>query len=333
MIKGEEISIKVHCIISCLCEAIREQTSIDYRPFYFGLWDAPFDVTEEGEFTYYQHDLNHDHYFKHYEALFGAKVHEWYDHSVGSDTNFAYLQQLVKEAHSERYVVAQIDMSLMPERENKFNQKPFPHFLILRKTSNPDEWDMIDADFRWRGTMPVERIREAFIGNAFGGGFYVEAYELLEAAPEAVDKYFDAVFQHENTLTIQLKAVVKDMGYGHHGRSIEQLARSVRQLPVLAIRKYSYEHALMYFLDETDEDQGSFESYCDMIEELVKGYHQVQYLAIKMGMTKNGKQLALVLEKLEEMDETETRIKQEVYRLYQIWHRQKLKHSQHTICS
>lgn len=324
MIKGEEVSIKVHCIVSSLCEVIREQSHIDYRPFYFGLWDAPFDVTVEGEFTYYQHDLNHQHYYTSFERLFGAKVHVWYDFEAGCEANFTRLKDLVEHSPQERYVAAQIDMSLMPERENKFSQKPFPHFLILRSTSEEQEWLMIDADFRWRGVVPVHKVKEAFVGNAFGGGFYVDANELQEAAPQRVEEYAAAVFRKENALTMRLKEIIEEMVRGRNGLSIEQLTQAVRQLPVLAIRKYSYEHALMYFLDETDEDDSMFETYCDRIEELVKGYHQVQYMCIKMGMTKNGKLLEGVLSKLEEMDRIEASIKQEVQRLYHIWRRKML---------
>ena len=50
-----------------------------------------------------------------------------------------------------------VDMSLLPERENKFHQKPFPHYLMISKTEKEEEWFMLDPDFRWEGNMEREK--------------------------------------------------------------------------------------------------------------------------------------------------------------------------------
>ncbi|MCR2807143.1 DUF6005 family protein [Paenibacillus soyae] len=315
----EEVSIKVHCIVSCLCEVLRERSGIDYRPFYMGLWDAPFDVTESGEVTYYQHDLDHSHYYEWFEDLFGAKVTEWYDKDLPAENNLATMLRLIEECPPDRYVMAQIDMSFLPERDNKFHQKPFPHFLMLAHTEDPEEWAMIDPDFRWRGTVPRARAVEAFVGNPFGGGFYVDSSRLREASREDVKHYFHTVFHWENGLTEKLKELIRAMASGENGFSIGMIAGAVKQLPVLAIRKYSYEHALMYFIDETGSGGDTFEAYADLVEELVRGFHNVQYLGMKMAMTGSAKLLEQTLAKLEEMDALERRIKCEVYRLYGLW--------------
>ncbi|MFD0588998.1 DUF6005 family protein [Paenibacillus sp. GCM10027627] len=316
---AEEVSIKVHCIVSCLCEVIREKSRIDYRPFYIGLWDAPFDVTDRGEVTYYQHDLDHSHYYEWYEKLFGPPVQVWYDFEKSPEANWETLVELVEEGKDGRFVIAQIDMSLMPERENKFHQKPFPHFLILEKTERADEWHMIDADFRWRGMVDKEKVRHAFVNNTFGGGFVVDAGQLKEAAPEAVKDYFAHVFKWENELTERLGLLLGEMARGENGMDISMMASAVKQLPVLAIRKYSYEHALMYFIEQSGESDESFESYCDLVEEVVKGFHNVQYMGMKMAMTGDAKLLPSLLSKLGEMNETETKIKRELYHLYTAW--------------
>ncbi|MBH5319905.1 Petrobactin biosynthesis protein AsbE [Paenibacillus sp. GSMTC-2017] len=319
----EEVSIKVHCIVSCLCEIVRERSTIDYRPFYFGLWDAPFDVTDRGEVTYYQHDLNHSHYFEWFQMLFGPKVHEWYDQRLSGQDNLDTLLELLKHCPSDRYVIAQIDMSYMPERENKFHQKPFPHFLMLAETDNEDEWNMIDPDFRWRGIVSKSDTINAFLNNTFGGGFYADAQFLEEPTPEMVRNYYKHVFTWKNGLTEKLASLLTEMVHGDNGLDISMIAGSVKQLPVLAIRKYSYEHALMYFIEESGESDETFEAYTDLVEELVKGFHNVQYQGMKMAMTGNKAMLSSILPKLADMGRIETEIKKELHRLYEIWEVQK----------
>lgn len=333
MTKQEEVSIKVHCIVSCLCEVIREQTKLDYRPFYFGLWDAPYDVTESGEFTYYQHDLDHSHYFTWYERLFSAPVVEWYDKEQSKEANWEILLGLLEEDNPGRYVMVQIDLSLMPERDNKFHQKPFPHFLILQKSVEPDKWSMLDPDFRWRGIVEKSQVAHAFLQNSFGGGFYVDAAGLQEPSIAAIDDYFQQVFTFQNGLTASLQTWIPRLAEDE-GRLTEEeggltgkvLELAVRQLPVLAIRKYSYEHALMYFMEETGASDEKFEYYCDLIEEIVQGFHNIQYMAMKMSMSKKANMLTSVLGKLADMDRVETLVKQELNRLYQQWREQ---HSDH----
>lgn len=316
---NEEVSIKVHCIVSCLCEVLREETDIDYRPLYLGLWDAAFDVTEQGEITYYQHDLNHEHYYKWFEQLYGAPVIEWFDKSKSKDDNLERLLDLLEQAAPKRYIMAQIDMSLMPERENKFYQKPFPHFLILAKTTHPDQWMMIDPDFRWRGVVDKARVIQAFLGNSFGGGFYVDANDLRMPTPIAIEQYYKHVFTYHSELTAKLQKLIPQIAQEELGYVRSHLHLAVKQLPVLAIRKYSYEHALMYFVHETGTDDHDHEAYCELVEQLVQGFHQVQYLTMKLAMMNKLSLLPAVMMKLDELYKTEMRIKQELDRLYQHW--------------
>lgn len=321
MTESEEVSIKVHCVVSCLCEVIRRETRLDYRPFYLGLWDADFDVTDQGEITYYQHDLDHSHYYKWYERLFGVPVIEWYNKSLSKRDNLSTLLALIDEAVPGRYIMAQIDMSYLPERENKFHQRPFPHFLILAKSDLHDRWLMLDPDFRWEGTVSKEQVVEAFLNNPFGGGFYVDAAGLSKPTEAAIDQFYREVFTHQNELTSLLLATIPELAAQiYDAASSRRLSLAVKQLPVIAIRKYSYEHALMFFMDEVGESDERFDEFCDLIEQLVQGYNNVQYLVMKMAMVKRSDLLPVLVRRLEEMDGIESRVKREVERLYQLWY-------------
>jgi petrobactin synthase len=324
MRKQEEVSIKVHCIVSCLCEVIRLHSTIDYRPYYIGLWDAPFDVTEQGCITYYQHDLNHTAMYAGFEQLFGAQVIEWYEKTRTSCENLATLLELVETCPPSRRIMVQIDLSLLPERENKFHQKPFPHFLMVERTGTSGEWYVRDPDFRWEGTASSASIIEAFLGNAFGGGFYVDAEQLREPTPAAIDRFFRDVFTPVNELTVTVQERIGMLCRAAGGDALSRLEGVVKQLPVLAIRKYSYEHALMYFIEQSETQTADFEHYAELVEQIVKGFNNVHYQSIKMAMTDSTALLSSVMARLDEINRTESMVKHELCRLYRLWRRQRI---------
>jgi hypothetical protein len=224
------------------------------------------------------------------------------------------------ECPKYRSIVVQIDMSYMPERENKFHQKPFPHFLIISKTEREEEWLMIDPDFRWEGVVQREQVIEAFLQNPFGGGFYIDALSVHPPAPEPLQRFYAASFdKNYNDLTWKLKELIRKMALEQDGYTRTMLVQAVKQLPVIAIRKYSYEHALMYLNDQVGAPYMEFEHWCDKIEQLVQGFSNVQYRAMKLAMTGRTSMLPGILQSLDEMDIVELDIKQEVQRKYLQW--------------
>ena len=57
--------------------------------------------------------------------MYGIKVNEWYDHTKDKDSNVETFLELVENKPENRYVIVMVDMSLLPERENKFHQNRF----------------------------------------------------------------------------------------------------------------------------------------------------------------------------------------------------------------
>ena len=98
----------------------------------------------------------------------------------------------------------------------------------------------------------------------------------------------------------------------------------VKQLPVLAIRKYSYEHALMYFIEQSETQSADFDHYAGLVEQIVKGFNNVRYQSVKMAMTGNKALLSSIMARLDEMNRTETMVKHELYRLYRLWRRRRI---------
>lgn len=149
--------IKVHCFVSCVCEAVK-RAGLDHRPFYFGVWDAKFVVNEKWQLRYHAPEISQEFSRSWFERLYGVTVREWYDPDLTKLENLGMMLDLVERRPETGYVMVMLDMFHLPERENKFNQNPFPHYLMLSKTENPENWFVLDPDYRWQGRSPATRL-------------------------------------------------------------------------------------------------------------------------------------------------------------------------------
>ncbi|MCG7814367.1 DUF6005 family protein, partial [Alteromonas sp. MCA-1] len=145
--------IKVHCFVSCLCECIKASPKVDHRPFYFGVWDAEVVVNKDHMLAYHDESISHDFFIQWYKEIYGVEVSSWYNNEQTKAQNIANLERLLNDATPSQNIMVMLDMYLLPERENKFNQNPFPHYVMLKKTEDTERWLMMDPDFRWEGEV------------------------------------------------------------------------------------------------------------------------------------------------------------------------------------
>lgn len=181
---------------------------------------------------------------------------------------------------------------------------------------------MIDADFRWEGTLPTERIRQSIIDNPFAGAFSFASDALQQPSGAAVQRYFTASMRDDNPYMTEIKVLVERL---HREGQWGTMVKAVRQLPVLAIRKYAYEHGFAYFKENgatmTDE---TFEQLCVDIDTLVKGFTTVQFRVMKGATLKQSSFIDDALRKLAELDELEGDIKRQLRTAYEQWSMQQL---------
>lgn len=118
---------------------------------------------------------------------------------------------------------------------------------------------------------------------------------------------------------MKLKELIIKMAGGEDGYTLSKLIAGVKQIPVLSIRKYSYEHAFAYFRETLQYSEEEFDYWCDRVENIVQGFTNVQYKAIKMAMTNNTALLSSIVEKLNEIDAIERTIKTELERQFIQW--------------
>ncbi len=315
--------IKVHCFVSCVCEAVKKKEGADHRPYYFGVWDADFDVLENGVLTYHSKRIDHDFFHQWYEMLYGIKLHKWYDEQKTKQENIEGMLRLLENKTSDQYVMVMLDLSKLPERENKFHQSPFPHYVMLEMTENEEEWMMYDPDFRWEGVLPKDRILAAIEDPSAKGGYYFDASTIIVPSSETVEAYFNTCIKHgSNPMTEAVRKIIDLHTAGDEKYPPSGLTLALRELPVLAIRKYAYEHAFAFFWKALQNDEDSFEAWCDEIERLVKGYTAIQYRAMKLAMTGNMLLKDEITTKLEEQNLLEFKIKRGLQESFEAWVKQ-----------
>ena len=333
--------VKVHCFVSCICDIIKPHPLVDHRPFYFGVWDAEIVINQQHQLDYHSETLNHDNFRHWYKALYSVDVSPWYDKTLSKSENLNKLTSLVENKPDHQRVMVMIDMYRLPERENKFNQNPFPHYVMLETTDNPDQWMMLDPDFRWEGIIAKDKILNAVASPAVEGGYIFDSQQIQASQPQAIKAYYlDSFNADHNPMTDAVRNVVN-----HHVENAlwQALPDALKQLPVLAIRKYAYEHGIAFFLLEkgvdldvynpsdldSDLDQNAlevarFEEQCVVIEQLVESYKLVQYRAMKLAKpeTSDDDRAILVQEITEILDQQDARefsIKQHLNALFVEW--------------
>ncbi|PZD95403.1 Petrobactin biosynthesis protein AsbE [Paenibacillus sambharensis] len=314
----KDIRINVHCLVSCYCDIVKRRSGVDYRPFYFNVWDAAFDVTEEGNLTYYANPASLDFYHLWVEKLFGLCPVDWYAALHSPEAGAERLSELLEERPDYRFVMPHLDMFYLPDRDTRFDLKPFPHYVFVELVSDDSgQLLMYDPDFRWEGLVPRNQVMGAFINNPDPGGWYIDAETVKEPSPTLIKAYFDAGFNRDaNELTDRLREIVTA---ADRNGSASSLTAAVKHLKVIVIRKYSYDYALMYFHDHLELPAEHYEQWAQTIRDLVQLFTSVQFLCVKMAMTGQSALLAQILAKLDEADRTERLLKLEIERLMQEW--------------
>ncbi|WP_136683902.1 DUF6005 family protein [Falsirhodobacter xinxiangensis] len=309
----EPIDIKVHCVVSSFCQAVKDK-GIDHRALYIGLWDGQVVVDDRHRLSYHSAGIDHGFYVQWADRLFGLKVARWYDDAADKQTNLATLDRLIADWQPGRYIMPMVDLFLLPQRENKFAQDPFPHYALVQPTDDPAQWLMRDPDFRWEGTLPAADIRSAFLRDSVAGGFVFDGAALHAPTREAITAIYHATLGDDLPLIEAVETILTA-----HETAPEHLETALRELPVIAIRKYAYEHALAIFGDIEGEDWDAFEECCDRIAALHGGFGTVQRHAAAFSRKGDAAELAAARTELDRLRGLERGIKQTLKQWFDRW--------------
>jgi acyl carrier protein len=319
-VHGEDyVDIKVHCFVSSVCHAVK-QKQLDHRPFFFGVWDAGFAVDGRWRLAYHTPEINHDFFRDWFERLYGPEVRKWYRPDAAKEHNLATMLELLERKKPSEYLMVMLDLFHLPERENKFNQNPFPHYLMLENTDDPAVWMVLDPDFRWEGRIEKQKVINAIMQPTVAGGFIFDAADIRKPAVVDLRDYFLACFhEDDNPLTRATRGIVRAHVEGRDGAELAQLATALRELPVISIRKYALEHGFAFFWRSLQLSNAEFDTICDDIEALIQEFKALHYAIMKLSQTGNETLAARVFEKLDVLDAMERSLKGRLAQTYRVW--------------
>lgn len=324
--KGLEVyeDLKIHCVASCLSEIVKRHSQLDHRILYFAVWDAEICVNDRYVLTYHRQDISHTFYTDWYEKIYGMKVDAWYDPGVDKQKNIAKLTQLVENRTPNQHIMVMLDMFKLPERQNEFNKDPFPHYLMLGPTVDPELWMVYDPDYRWEGVIEKARILEAVDRPAVSGGFVFSDASVSPAPANVIRDYIDvSVIWDSNPVTDAIRSVIQAHLAGRDKNreplAIEHLTEALEELPVVQPRKYAYEHGFAFFWRELLLPEPEFDQICDDIEQLAKAYKLVHLQGMKLAATGNKAFAEKALHALDQQDARETSLKQRLKQVYGQW--------------
>ena len=324
--KGLEVyeDVKIHCVASNLAEVVKRFPELDHRILYFAVSDANACVDDRFVLTYHDENINHDIFFNWYERLYGMPIRSWYDKQASKEKNLATLESLVQNREQGQHIMVMLDMFHLPERENEFNKNPFPHYVMLGPTNNPDLWFMYDPDYRWEGVFNKDRILNAVAQPTVSGG-YVFSEQGARPTPAAeVNAFFEAsVVRDANPVTDLIRAIISAHVKGEDKNGdplpLENLIKAVEEIPVMSPRKYAYEHGFAFFWRELELPEPEFDDWCDVIDELAKTYKLIQFNAMKLSVTKNQAFAEKLFQLLDRQDLREFKLKQRLIEVKDIW--------------
>jgi acyl carrier protein len=332
--KGLEVyeDVKIHCVASNLAEVVKRFPQLDHRILYFAVSDANACIDDRFVLTYHDENINHDIFFDWYERLYGMPITSWYDKQASKDENLATLESLVQKRESGQHIMVMLDMFHLPERENEFNKNPFPHYVMLGPTNNPDLWFMYDPDYRWEGVFSKDRILNAVAQPTVSGGYVFSELGARATPAEEVNEFFDAsVVRDANPVTDLIRAIINAhvKGEDKNGEPLplENLIKAVEEIPVMSPRKYAYEHGFAFFWRELGLPEQEFDDWCDVIDELAKTYKLIQFNAMKFSATKKDVFAEKLFQLLDQQDEREFKLKQRLIEVKDIWVRKTLEQS------
>lgn len=319
-VHGElDYDIKVHCFVSCVCDGLKKR-KLDHRPFYFGIWDTPFAVSERAQLLYHGPGITQEFFRSWFERLYGVEIEEWYDALRSKEENIQILVERIAQQPAEGRVMVMLDMFHLPERENKFNQNPFPHYLMLESSDNPDTFRVLDPDYRWEGEISRQTVLNAVRQPTVAGGYAFDESTAHPPDDADVRAYFEACFRrHDNPLADSLREIVRAHLAGRYGLTLADLSLSTRELPVITIRKYAYEHGFAYFWRALKLPAPEFDFWCDEIESLIQLLRTLHYDCMKLAQTEDAALAQAVLKRIDEIDTQEFKLKHKLGLIFDQW--------------
>jgi acyl carrier protein len=317
------VDIKVHCFVSCLGEGLARNPAVDPRPFHFPVWDADFGIDERHRLRYHAKGVRHDGLRHWYETLYGVEVRAWYDPFASKRRNIVTMLDLLESKKPSELLMVMLDMFHLPERDNKFNQNPFPHYLLLESSSDPEDVRRPRCRLSLAGRDRPRQGAGCDRQACGGRRLHLRHRRHARSARRGHRRLFPSLLHRRaHPLIDGLRRIVEAHAAGRDGLRMADLELALRELPILTMRKYAYEHGFAFFWRALVLPDAEFQMWCDEIEVLVSGLKMLHMDGLRWAKTADGGVLNSLRARLDHLDRQEKRIKRRLSDVHALWARE-----------
>ena len=327
-VKGREICEKpnIDSIASCLSEIVKRINNLDHRILYFGVWDAKVSVSNESVLSAYDENVNDNFLTEWYEKLYGIKVSTWYDRDASKQLNRERLITLVENREPLQHIMVMLDVLKLPEREREFNKAHGPHCVMLGPTADPELWLMYDPDYHWEGVVEKSLILDAVIQTTQAGGYLLSENNAYPASCQHINQYFNECFVAErNPLNDAIREIVvaHTKGKNSSGNLLDrcQLNSALEELPLIASRKYAFEHGFAFFWGELLLPEEELKHWHEEIDKLTRNYKKIHLAATEYALNGQPEIKEKIISLIDQQDATDLTIKQGLKAVHDQWHK------------
>lgn len=306
---------QVHCLLDSIRWVLEKEGVNQCLPLYFGAWDCPFDINDEGSITYFSDKLSSGISKEALSGLYNLSLTTWYDYKADKQTNWRRFLQLSRKASAGDYLLPQLDLFELSYMKTCYKTIHRPHFVIATPETS-DRWRIIDPFFEFEGTIPKGELEAAFCQNSLGDGYAAQPESLQAPSEPAAARFFESSWEREEPTLAEAFISLLERVQRNDGEGMRQLASSVEQLGIIADRKQSYLYAFAYF---KGDKFASLEQEQEWITHLLKGWRSVAYASIRLAIKDDRQGLAPLIHKVKSLDVEEEVLRHQLWRSYEHW--------------
>jgi hypothetical protein len=306
---------QIHCVLDCIAYVLQTGISFDYRPLYFGVWDAPFVVSDEG-ISYYSNSIGIEDICRQFEQLYGKSITILNDYAKDKSENYATLVKQLANKDRNQFIFILVDLFYLPYPNQCYQTRHRPHIIIIDHIED-NKCYLIDPYFSWEDYVSIEIFEQSFYCGDLNAIVMVDKSGLHNPdIPNIAECLNNHINVSPSQLITQVNAIVDKVISQEEGYTLDKLYQSIEQVSVIVKRLNGYEMAFSY-LNEALNIQTN-DCY-NKVAELIKKWDNIMLSTVRLGILGNRNGLQPLKDKISHIGLMESAIKKDLWNLYKQW--------------
>ncbi len=307
---------QTHCLLDCFSYALQTGEAVyDDRPLYFGAWQAPIDVTEQGV-SYYSRTVGYEAFVRQFEQLYGKSVRSLLDYGKDKPRNYIALHRQMKDKARDLFVLALVDLYYLPYPNQCFGVRHRPHIVIVDRRTETGCF-LIDPFFSWEGDVPLHVFQRSFYYEDLGMCLLFDKRGVHDPERAAVARLFaENDFFAPCELIAHVETFIEQAMAEEAGRSLDSLFPSIEQTGVVARRWNAYRKAFSYFAEILRLPAAP---YLESVAALMGKWEGLILSVVRIGILGKRSELHRLQEKIRQIGELEFSIRRQLESMYEQW--------------